>query len=197
MREKQTIIIGASVCVTLIVVGIFFWVTPYRYEKVKFDKYTLLVRINRLSGYTEILYTDGWREKVREKQTSPIPKEEIAKIEIRGDFDGEGHYKFVVFNGTIWTIKKIRLSIGTVYPKDKAMVQRIYEIPVNVSPLSVENSCSIILMNYAPQTFGGGKWVLEEDRKSAKLKGLSDEELAIIAGFHPKVTIEEIFGYKD
>jgi hypothetical protein len=197
MKEKQTIIIGAFVCVTLIVTGIFFWPTLYHYEKIIFDKDTLLVRVNRLSGYTEILFPFGWQEKIREKKTIVIPKDERGKVEIIGDFDGEGHYKFAVYNGTMWTIKIIRLSIETLSIKDKDIVHRIHEIPVNISPYSVKPSYSTMLINYTPKTFGGGEWVLEEDPKSTKSKLLSDGETALVSKFRPKVAIEEIFGYKD
>jgi hypothetical protein len=109
MREKNAVIICALICATLIICGVLFWPTLYRYDKIGGKS---PVRINRLTGYTEILYGSGWARMVSDKEYQLIPKEEIAKIEVRGNFDGEGYYKFSVYNGNGWNIKRIKLSIA-------------------------------------------------------------------------------------
>jgi hypothetical protein len=74
LREKSKIIISAMICVTLIILGILFWPTFYRYDKIE-DKIEgkMPVRINRITGYTEILYTNGWKP-VETVQTMPQDK---------------------------------------------------------------------------------------------------------------------------
>ena len=196
MKDKITLFICAMVCFTLIISGILFWPTLYRYDKTKLDSNQYLVKVNRFTGYTEILYSNGWEKKESVKQVKDIHKEDTDKIVLKGDFDGKGNYKCTFYNGTDWNIKKIRLSIETLSIQGKKVVQRIYEIPVTIPPFSTDNSYSIRLMNYAPQTFAGGRWVLQEDPKEGKARLLSDEELTLINKFHPEVKIEEVFGYK-
>lgn len=150
MREKNAIIICALICATSIICGVLFWPTLYRYDKLGGK---LPVRINRLTGYTEILYSSGWKS-LNNKETKPIPKEEIAKIETRGNFDGKGHYDFDLYNGSGWTIKKIKLVIELKDGNGKKIWQRIYETTADIKPFST-GSCSIKLMDYAPKTYPG------------------------------------------
>jgi len=42
----------------------------------------LLVRMNRVIGYTEILEGHKWKLSINEKDNRAVPNEEIAKIEI-------------------------------------------------------------------------------------------------------------------
>jgi hypothetical protein len=50
----------AIICVTVILIGILFWPTLYRYEKITSQGETILVRINRLTGYTECFLGRRW-----------------------------------------------------------------------------------------------------------------------------------------
>lgn len=62
MNTKNIVII----CVTVIFIGIFFWPTLYRYEKIKINNgfgggTEAILKINRITGYTEICFgTSGW-----------------------------------------------------------------------------------------------------------------------------------------
>lgn len=141
MRDKNAIIICALICATLIICGVLFWPTLYRYDKIGGK---LPVRINRLSGYTEILYDSGWERTVSDKEIYAIPKEEIAKIKTIGDFK-EGCYKFNIYNGSDWTIKRIKISIVLKDGNDKKLWERIYETMANIRPFST-GSCSLELM---------------------------------------------------
>ena len=59
------------ICTTLIICGIFFWPTLYRYDSMKDGKKTRLVRIHRVTGSTEILLGEsGWK---------PVPKLELFR----------------------------------------------------------------------------------------------------------------------
>jgi len=190
MREKNTIIICTIVCITLIICGILFWPTLYRYDKIKLGDDTFPFRVNRITGYTEILWVnDGWRAVRAEKVIKTMHHEEMAKITRIGDFDGKGHYKFDIYNGTVWTIRKIRLSIGLKDNQGKDKWQRIYETSVNIQPFS-KSSSSIELMDYAPRTFyepyvpepEKGKWVIHDALP--------------VKDFIPDIRIEKIFGYQ-
>ena len=134
MREKTAIIICVMICITLIICGILYWPTLYHYDKL-YGK--LPVRMNRLTGYTEILYADGWRSVKKQKETQLIPVEEFAKIKSKGTFDNKGNYNFIVYNGTAWTLTKIRLSLTN----ESGLT--IYETYVHISPFSTDDSCIV------------------------------------------------------
>ncbi|MBM4302353.1 MAG: hypothetical protein FJ121_12660 [Deltaproteobacteria bacterium] len=176
MRDKNAIIICALICATFIICGVLFWPTLYRYDKIGGK---LPVRINRLTGYTEILYGSGWKRVVSEKEYQSMPKEEIAKIETRGNFDGTEDYKFNIYNGTDWTIKKIKLSIGLNDGNGKNIWRRIYETTADIRPYRT-SSCSIKLMDYASRI------------------GLFDEFLPVDNSQKrvSEVRLEGAFGYK-
>jgi hypothetical protein len=204
MKDKVALLICAMVCVTLIICGILFWPTFYRYDKLG----RLPVRINRITGYTEILSPSGWSP-AQEKNLQPIPKDEIAKIEIRGFFDGKGSYEFTVYNGSAWTIKRIRLFVGLKDGNGKKVWERIYEKRDDILPFSTGSS-SIKLMDYAPET---SPYTLQEleaelarrglpketpkESNSVKKEGhwgkpIDNSEMRI-----PEVRLEQAFGYKN
>ena len=171
MREKNAIIISAIICATLIICGVLFWPTLYRYDKIEGK---LPIRINRLTGYTEILYDSGWERKVSNKEICPMSKEEIAKIKISGDFEAGG-YKFTIYNGSDWNIKRIKLSIGLKDGYDKKLWERIYATMADIQPFSTD-SCSLKLMvdDYVQLAFAHPKGLIRV----------------------PDVRIEGAFGYK-
>jgi len=179
MREKIAIIICALICTTIIICGVLFWPTLYRYDKFAGK---LPVRMNRLTGYTEILYGSGWERKVSDKELQEIPKEEIVKIGIRGSFDGKGCYNFTIYNGCEWDIKRIKLSIGLKDGNGKKIWEKIYESSTNIRPFSI-GSCSITLMDYAAKTPDVGEFLGPLDMDKSKIR-------------LPEVALEGVYGYK-
>ena len=180
MRDKNAVILCALICATLVICGVLFWPTLYRYDKIGGK---LPVRINRLTGYTEILYKSGWERMVSDKETQSMPKDEIVKIETRGNFDGTEDYKLNIYNGTNWTIKRIKLSIGLNDGNGKNIWRRIYETTADIRPFAT-GSCSIKLMDYAPRI------------------GPFDELAAIAAVDKSKIRVSEVrleaaLGYKN
>jgi len=176
MKEKNIIIICALIFVTLIAGGVLFWPTLYRYERIGGE---FPVRINRFTGYTEILYMSGWERGVSNTEIREIPKEEISKIEIRGSTSDTGiDYKLDVYNGTNWTIRKIKLSIKLSDANNK-----LYEKMANIRPFSTD-SCSIKLMYSGPIAKEDGDYTLQELEAELARRGL------------PKVRLEGASGYK-
>jgi len=114
--------------------------------------------------------------KVSDKDFQEIPTEEIAKIEIKGKFDGKGHYEIDVYNGSNWIVTKIKLSIEFYEKPGKKDWQRIYETDANINPFST-GPCSIKLMDYAPET-DFYKQALYPERQRSKIR------------------IEKVLGYK-
>lgn len=159
MREKNVIILCGIICTTLIICGILFWPTLYRYDKVKVGESTLPVRINRLTGYTETFFGKQW---IGERIIKMITQEEKNNIEVEGFFDDRmpkeltnpqekwiplvTNYKGTIYNGTEWNINKICLSIGGKDKAGKIHWQKLYEVSVYIPPLS-RGHCLIELMD--------------------------------------------------
>jgi hypothetical protein len=63
--------------------GVLFWPTVYRYERIDFQGLQTLVRINRLTGYTEHYMLGHWvPEKPQKKQrkSEPLPSAEKSLL---------------------------------------------------------------------------------------------------------------------
>jgi hypothetical protein len=189
MREKNAIIICALICVTLIIGGVLFWPSLFRYDKIE-GKFP--VRINRLTGYTEILYDSGWERKVSDNELQAIPKAEISKIEVIGSFDGKRHYKFTIYNGCEWNIKSIKLSIGLKDGNGKILWERIYKTTEDVKPFST-SSGSINMMDYAAADFIPAQEEREVDKRYKEVMALLQNKSEIRI---PEVRLEEALGYK-
>ncbi len=175
MREKNSIIICAMVCITLIICGIIFWPTLQRYGKIK---------------YKEI-----------ERITKPMPIEEKSKMTGVGESYGRGQYKFIVFNGTTWTVKTIRLSIEAKDGQGNAMWQKTYEASFDIAPFS-SGSSFIELIDHIQQVnvtdlsqyYTEVLLALVEKTGSAPFR--KPGEFLGPLGFNPEVKIQEVFGYK-
>ena len=109
MKTKDLLI----VCVTLLLAGVLFWPTLYRYEKIDFQGLLTLARINRLTGYTEYYMLGQWvpeeaQKKGRESQLLPSAESSllIAKASLGGKmFNGE------IYNGSNWTITSVTFRV--------------------------------------------------------------------------------------
>jgi hypothetical protein len=142
MKEKNIIILGAVICATLIICGILYWPTLYRYDKIEGK---MPIRVNRITGYTEILYRGHEWKPVKNVQT--IPQNERDKVTILGDFNINGQiYNGEIYNGTSYTLKKIRLSIGAKNDSGIIEWQKRYETPIDIPPYS-KGFCSIGLID--------------------------------------------------
>ncbi len=142
MKDKVKLLLCAMICTTLVVCGILFWPTFYRYDKIEGK---LPVRVNRITGYTEILYPNRRWEPV--KNVQPIPHNERNKVKVLGYFNSHDRiYKGEIYNGTSYTLKKIWLSIGAKRNSGKIEWQKIYETPVDIAPFS-KGYCSIGLID--------------------------------------------------
>lgn len=78
MNTKNIIVI----CIALILIGLLFWPTLYRYEHMIVNGTTLPVKIFRLTGSAEVLYGSEWVS--HEKHESKIiPEKERKKISVK------------------------------------------------------------------------------------------------------------------
>jgi len=125
------------VCVTLLIAGVLFWPTLYRYDKIG---NSIPFRINRLTGYTEYFVDGKWNpEEGHEKfisQTLPID----ARVEVTGNasFDyPHGSFSGKIYNGSEWTITKFTLRIVAKEKDNSIRWDRKFSESKTIKPLSI------------------------------------------------------------
>lgn len=129
------------VCVTVILGGVLFWPTLYRYEKMDFQGLSTLARINRLTGYTEHYILGQWvPQDVVEKQgeSQPLPPEErsllIAKASLGGKmFNGE------IYNGSNWTITSVTFRVVAKETSESVRWDRKFRETVRINSLTTSH----------------------------------------------------------
>ena len=137
MNTKNLLII----CVTLLIAGVLFWPTVYRYDKIDFQGLQTLVRINRLTGYTEHYMLGQWiPEKALKKQrkSEPLPSWEksllIAKATLGFNmFNGE------IYNGSPWTITSVTFRVIAIEKSGSVRWDRKFKDTVRIRPLATAN----------------------------------------------------------
>jgi hypothetical protein len=99
----------------IIIISFFVWPTMYKYDHIKLGDGTYPNRVNRFSGNTEVLVASGWKEMGNNYSSSKeqeLPTNEKKKIDGRGQFKdifGREQYIGEIYNGTTWTLTKVRL----------------------------------------------------------------------------------------
>ncbi|MCL5773134.1 MAG: hypothetical protein M1536_01980 [Firmicutes bacterium] len=128
MNKRAKIIISAVGVILLLLFIIFVWPTRYRYDRLQ----SWPVRIDRITGKTEILYEDGWKnagsagegdkitpemlEGFGEQQAAPTPQdEELPRSEI---FKLAGQSQIIdnslrcnIYNGSDWMVNEVTVEI--------------------------------------------------------------------------------------
>ena len=116
MKKQAWVIAG---CVGVLFAA-FVWPTLYRYDRLATGAgRSLPVRMNRLTGHTEVLYPSGWvaasgtdNSQATERELSP---EELSKIDARGELEGFGSHwnqaRITVYNGTNLNLNEITVEI--------------------------------------------------------------------------------------
>lgn len=118
MKDKTKLIMCAMVCFTMIICGIIFWPTLYRYDKIK-DAYSSdIVKINRLTGYTETFSGNAWSPSVTVSEppkSQPLPIVEKEKIKGLGSINNTMEsFDCVIYNGSSWTITVVTFLIAAI-----------------------------------------------------------------------------------
>ena len=134
MNTKNLLI----VCVTLLIVGVLFWPTLYRYERIDVQGLSAPVRINRLTGYTEYFMLGEWRPEERRKkqrQAQPLPVAARSLLKAKASvssrmFNGE------VYNGSDWTVTSVTFRVVAKERSGSVRWDRKFKETIRVNPLS-------------------------------------------------------------
>ena len=156
------------VCITVILCGILFWPTLYRYDKIK----STLVRVNRLTGDTEILSTADRKwytaRKFRPEDYSIhpplLPASEKAKLigeKLYGELYEIGksslpissfvtipnknnfNFRSELYNGSDWNILELIVVIEAKNKDDTTRWKRRYKANIIGEAINIFSSGSI------------------------------------------------------
>ena len=137
MKTKNLIII----CSVLILCGILFWPTLYRYDKITIKRNTLPLRINRLTGYTECFLGSKWEPRNEQKnkiKSIQIPFEESFKITGNASLD-RGTFSGKIYNGSDWNITKIKFRVKAIEKDGKVRWDREFVDLNNIAPFTTSS----------------------------------------------------------
>jgi len=157
MKIKNLIVI----CSTLIICGILFWPTLYRYDKMTIKRNTLPLRTNRLTGYTEYFLGSEWKPAKDQKnkiKSIQIPFLESVKIKGNGLLD-HGTFSGDIYNGSDWNITKIKLRIKAIEKDGKVRWDRDFIDINNIAPLTA-SSFSVNVIN--AEDIGSFEWNIND-----------------------------------
>jgi len=149
------------VCAALIIAGVLFWPTIYRYEKIDIQGLSTILRINRVTGYTEYYVLGNWvpeRVKKKQRKSEPLPSAErsllIAKASLGSSmFNGE------IYNGSDWTVTSVTFRV---LAKEKSGVirwDRKFKDTIRINPL--DTSFFAVTVSDA-EGIGSFDWSIDE-----------------------------------
>lgn len=94
------------------------WPTIYRYDQIRpTEGVTYPVRMNRISGYTEMFIGSKWRGEAKRqirnesRKACEIPQTELSSLTGHGGFNDRGRFSASIYNGTEWVITGITFRI--------------------------------------------------------------------------------------
>lgn len=136
MRSRHV----AIVCATLLVAGMMFWPTLYRYDSVRMDDATYPLRINRLTGSTEMFVGMQWMDVGSDASTddksTDLPANEAEKVSGNAALTGYGWFSGKIYNGSSWTVTGLVVSVSAKERDGSVRWTREFDVSVSARPLS-------------------------------------------------------------
>ena len=134
MNTKRLLI----VCVTLLLAGVLFWPTLYRYEKMDFQGLSTIARINRLTGHTEYFMLGQWvaeKPQKKEKTSEPLPSVEKPLVIGKATLDGR-MFNGEIYNGSNWTVTSITFRVVAKDKSGSVRWDRKFKETTRLNPLA-------------------------------------------------------------
>lgn len=108
-------LLGATIFAVLTLFAAAVWPTLYRYEKLTSSGHTYLVRVNRMTGFTEMLQGTRWVPEEGSRRpvaTQPLPEAELKKISGNAQIDKIWEtFKGRIYNGSEWTVSELTVTV--------------------------------------------------------------------------------------
>jgi hypothetical protein len=160
------------ICTAIILIGLLFWPTPYRYDNMTIEGNIFPVRTFRLTGNTEYYLMGDWigkekskKDQVKIKESELLPIEESSKITGSLYIDHFGSLCGEIYNGSNWIITDVILRVVVKEKKGKVRWDRRFKDELNITPLSTSNIHLKVTGNEDIPLF---EWSLEEVRGHKK-----------------------------
>ncbi len=150
----------AVTCATLILSGVLFWPTLYRYDKLTIGSRSILVRSNRVTGYSERFLGDRWEPAEEEKPIEALPSKEQDKVTGNAGFSNDGErFEGGLYNGSAWTIKRLVIRIKVKEKSGAVKWDRTFEASTDIKPLST-GSFSVSVLDAQGVTPADTDWTI-------------------------------------
>ena len=134
MNTKRLLV----VCVTLLLAGVLFWPTLYRYEKMDFQGLSTIARINRLTGHTEYFMLGQWvaeKPQKKEKTSEAFPSAEKSLVIGKATLDGR-MFNGEIYNGSNWTVTSITFRVVAKDKSGNVRWNRKFKETTRLNPLA-------------------------------------------------------------
>lgn len=134
MNTKTSIV----VCVTLLLAGVLFWPTLYRYEKMDFQGLSTLVRSNRVTGHTEYYMLGQWvaeKPQKKEKASQPLPSVEKSLVIGKATL-GARMFNGEIYNGSDWTLTSVTFRVVAKEKSGSVRWDRKFKETTRLNPLA-------------------------------------------------------------
>lgn len=154
----------AIICATITLIGIFFWPTLYRYDKMILEGNTFPVRTHRLTGYTEYFLMGEWipqEGQQSRKKSKILPFDEQIKVAGNAGLSGYGSFRGKVYNGSSWTITDMIIRVIAKEKNGSVRWDRKFKEAQIISPLS---TASIYITVTGDENVASFEWNIEEIR---------------------------------
>ena len=122
----------ALVVVVAIACSVALWMGRYRFEQINLENgESYPVRINRVTGNSEVLYRGVWKPASELPKLPPLVQdlkpEELAKLRGQADLFTEGPvFKLTLYNGSGFTLKEITVEISVRDSHGEEVLRRTY-----------------------------------------------------------------------
>ncbi len=128
----------AIVCIFLLMVGVLFWPTLYRYERVSESTggvtSTSLLRIQRLTGHTERYVGGRWVAPTLPAVPEPLPTTEWSKVTGNARLK-DGVLEGEIYNGSRWTVARVNVRVAAkTVPQDRRIAYLLNELSLPPNP---------------------------------------------------------------
>lgn len=154
----------AIICATLILIGLLFWPTLYRYDKMTLQGNTFPVKTHRLTGYTKYFLMGRWipqEGQKRSKQSDILPVGEQTKVTGNAGLSGVGSFRGKIYNGSSWTITDMIIRVIAREKNGNVRWERNFKETQIISPLS---TASIYIEVTGDENVASTEWYIEEIR---------------------------------
>lgn len=134
---------GIVVLIVLLVFAVTVWPTIYQYHQLKIGGNTLLVRVHRILGTTEILWPSGWTlaPDSKDEPAAPtnvpsteratlkdVPSAQNLKLQATADV-ADSKLSCTIYNGSEWRIREIVVHISVFdSTSPKPVLERDYRV---------------------------------------------------------------------